>query len=164
MKERILPLSIGLLAVVAIVGGILFFTRGSHIRLTGGIQKVRTQPMEDTSTVVIADFRFVNPANYPFVVRSVEMFIEDENGKQLESSMSVSEPDARRMFDYYKMLGPKYNDTFTIREKVPAGASMDRMLAARFEVPAPIIEKRRKLWIRVEDVDGAVSTLEEGKP
>jgi len=158
MKDKAVVLAVGLAVVAVIVGAILYLNRGSHIQLKGEIQKVRLQEMDDNSTVVVADFRFVNPANYPFVVRKVDMFVMSPEGEELDGK-EVSEPDARRMFDYYKLLGPKYNETFTIREKVAPKESMDRMLAARFEVPASKIEQRKKLRIRVEDVDGAVSEL-----
>jgi len=163
MKDKAVVLAVGLGVVAALVGVILYLNRGSHIQLKGEIQKVRMREMDDNSTVVVADFRFVNPASYPFVVRKVDMFVETREGDVLDGK-EVSEPDARRMFDYYKLLGPKYNDTFTIREKVAPRQSMDRMLAARFEVPASKIEQRKRILIRVEDVDGAVSELVQEQP
>jgi hypothetical protein len=163
VKDKLVILAIGLGIVAAMAAAILYLNRGSHIQLKGEIQKVRLQEMDDNSTVVVADFRFVNPASYPFVVRKVDMFVETLEGDELDGK-EVSEPDARRLFDYYKLLGPKYNDTFTIREKVAPQQSMDRMLAARFEVPASRIEQRKRLRIRVEDVDGAVSELVQEQP
>ncbi len=160
MHSKPVFLVIGLIAAAAILGGLLFIGRGSHIQLKGQFQKVRLQSLEDTSTVVIVDFRFSNPADYPFVVRKVDMMIETKDGQNVEGMM-VSEVDARRMFDFYTVLGPKYNESFLIREKVAPHQSLDRMLAARFELPITSVNQRKKLWIRIEDVDGAVSELEE---
>jgi hypothetical protein len=162
LKDKLPFLLIGVALIGAMAGGVFFLNRGSQIRLQGEIQKVRMQTLEDRATVVIVDFRFINPADYPFIPRQIEMKLETADGTQLEG-MVISEPDARRMFDYYKMLGPKYNESFIIREKVVAKQSLDRMLAARFEAPENLLAKRKSLRIRVEDVDGAVTEIVEAK-
>ena len=66
-----------------------------------------------------------------------------------------------RLFQYFPLLGQKFNRTLKIRDRVEAHQSMDRMLCARFEVPDSTIETRRQILIRVEDVDGAISEIAE---
>ena len=155
-------LGVGLLVVAAAVGGVLFMQRGAHIDLKGAILKVRTQAMDENSSVAVVDFRFVNPSNYPFVVRQVDVSIEDKDGKPLEGA-AVSELDARRLFEYYPVLGQKFNDSLIMRDKIPARQSMDRMIVARFEIPESAVQSRRKLTVRIVDVDGPVAELQEGK-
>ena len=46
--------------------------------------------------------------------------------------------------------------------KIPARESQDRMIAARFEVPESKLTARKRLVLRIEDVDGPVSELVEG--
>jgi hypothetical protein len=163
LKGKALVFGIGLAIVAVMIGLLLWTTRGSHIRLEGKIQKVRLLATDEKSAVVVVDFRFVNPADYPFVVRTVQVFAEMPNGERIEG-MSVSDVDAKRMFDYYAELGPKYNESLMVRDKVAPGASLDRMVASRFEIPQPRIEQRRRIVVRVEDVDGAFSELiEEGR-
>src|SRR5881628_2982803 len=164
MKIPVNPAALvtGLLVVAVGVGGMLYMQRGAHIDLKGSILKVRTQAMDENSSVAVVDFRFVNPANYPFVVRQVDVSIVDNNGTTLEGA-AVSEPDARRLFQYYPLLGQKYNDSLMMRDKIPARQSMDRMIAARFEVPQSTLEGRRKLTVRIADVDGPVAELQEGQ-
>ena len=152
----------GLLVVVGGVGAVLFMQRGAHIDLKGAVLKVRTQAMDENSSVAVVDFRFVNPANYPFVVRQVDVTIQDKDGKTLEGA-AVSELDARRLFEYYPLLGQKFNDSLMMRDKIPARQSMDRMIVARFEVPEAALQSRRKLTVRIVDVDGPVAELQEGK-
>jgi hypothetical protein len=42
---------------------------------------------------------------------------------------------------------------------------MDRMTGVRFEMPEKELEGRKKLTIRIEDVDGAISDIvEEPRP
>src|SRR5690242_19598743 len=117
--------------------------RGAHIDLKGAVLKVRTQAMDENSSVAVADFRFVNPSNYPFVVRQVDVSVIDKDGKILEGS-PVSELDARRLFQYYPVLGQKFNDSLVMRDKIPARQSMDRMPVARLEAPQAVLESRRK--------------------
>ena len=152
-----------LIAVVvlgAVVAGALYVNRGAHVELRGSIQKVRIQGVDDKSAIAVVDFRFANPSDHPFVVRSVTVLIEDTQGNSHEG-MSIADVDVARVFQYYPLLGGKFNESLKIRDKVPAKETLDRMISARFEVPASLLESRRKLTIRVEEVDGNVSEIVE---
>jgi hypothetical protein len=152
------PLGIGVVVVVIFIAGVFFLQRGSHIELKGAILKVRTQAMDENSSVAVLDFRFVNPSNYPFVVRTVDVTIDDKAGKTYQGQ-TISEVDARRMFEYYKILGQKYNDSLLMRDKIGPRQSQDRMIAALFQMPVEKLEARKQIKIRIEDVDGPVSEL-----
>jgi len=164
MKIPVNPVAlvVGLLVVAAGVGSVLYMQRGAHIDLKGSVLKVRTQAMDEKSSVAIIDFRFVNPADYPFVVKEVIVSIEDKDGKTWEGQ-PVSELDARRLFEYYPQLGQKFNDSLVMRDKIMGRQSMDRMIATRFEVPEATLESRKKLTIRIVDVDGPVAELRENR-
>jgi hypothetical protein len=123
----------GLIVVICAVAGVLYMQRGAVIELKGSILKVRTMGMDDGSSLAVTDFRFVNPSSYPFVVQEVIVSIQDKTGKTIEGS-TVSELDARRLFENYPILGPKYNDTLFVRNKIPSHQSWDRMIVA-FEIP-----------------------------
>ena len=153
-------LVVGLLVMAVAVVGMLYWTRGEHIELKGSILKVRVQEMDERSAVAVLDFRFVNPSDYVFVVRTVTVTLEDAKGNLIEGRVS-SEPDAQRLFQFYPVLGQKFNDTFRARDKVASRQSMDRMVAVRFEIPESAIAARKNLRIRIEDVDGAVSEIAE---
>jgi len=153
---------VGLGVVACAIVGVLYMQRGAHTELKGAVLKVRTQAMDEKSAVAVVDFRFANPAKYPFVVRQVDVSVEDKEGKRLEGS-AVSDLDARRLFEYYPQLGQKFNDTLMMRNKIPPGQSMDRMITARFEVPEAELQSRKKLIVRIVDLDGASSELQEGK-
>ena len=90
------------------------------------------------------------------------MSIEDKDGKALEGQ-PVSELDARRLFEYYPQLGQKFNESLMMRDKIMGQQSMDRMIATRFEVPEATVESRKKLTIRIVDVDGPVAELRENR-
>jgi hypothetical protein len=159
-KQFRMTFGIGLVVILIAVAAILYIQRGAHIELKGAVLKVRTLAMDEKSSVAVVDFRFANPSNYPFVVRSVDVSVTGADGQNYDS-MAVSEVDAKRLFQYYPILGQKFNDTLLPRDKIPAHQSQDRMIVARFEVPVSQLETRKNLQIRIEDVDGPVSELSE---
>jgi len=158
----VLSMAIGAAVIAVAVAAFVFVTRGAHIELTGEVLKVRTAPLDEHSSVAVVDFRFLNPADYPFMVRSVTVILEDKAGKQTEGS-TVAESDTQRLFDGVPLLGHKYNTTLIARDKIAPHTSQDRMVAARFEVPEDMLEGRKRLLVRVDEVDGAESDLAEKK-
>jgi hypothetical protein len=158
-KEMLVAAGAGLAIALAIAGGALWINKGSHLELEGSIQKVRVQGLDDAAAIIV-DMRVTNPSKVPLVVRDVAMILTDAGGRQLEGQV-VAEADVKRFLDYYVALGPKYNDTLKVRERIGAGQSVDRMVAARFEIPDGKVQARKGLRIRVEDVDGAVSEIAE---
>ncbi len=165
MSKNILKMAgIGLAIAGLIVAIVLFATRGAYIRLEGSVKQVRIQPMADKSCVVIVDFRFRNPADYPFVVRDTKLLIEDADGNVVEG-MAVAAVDAKRMFEYYSRanpdLGPMYNEMLVARDRIEPKEMLDRMLVARFELSEEAIRNRRRVILRIEDVDGAVTEIAE---
>jgi hypothetical protein len=151
---------IGLGLIAVIVGGVLYMQRGARVGLAGSFLKVRTAPLDDNSSVAVIDFRFRNPGDVNFVVRGVTVMLEDASGNQVEGR-TVSESDAKRLFEGIPLLGQKFNDTLVTRDKVLAGAAQDRMVAARFEVPEAKLEQRKRLLVRIEDVDGPITEITE---
>lgn len=150
---------IGLAVLAALTGVALFVNRGSHMVLDGTIQKVRTQELDEKSTLVVVDFRLTNPADYKFMVKEVQVVL-DVDGAQQEGA-TVAEIDARRLFDYYKALGPKFNDSFKTRDVLQPKESADRMIAAQFNLPETKVGERKSLKVRIQEVDGPVTELVE---
>jgi hypothetical protein len=150
----------GVAIVAALIGGFLFWTRGAHMELRGEILKVRTHGLSDGSSVAVVDFRFVNPADYQFVVRTVSMTFQGADGKTYEGMM-VADADAARMMQAIPELGQKYNETLKTRDKFAPKSQEDRMVAARFETGHDVLSSRKTLKIQVEEVDGVVSEISE---
>jgi hypothetical protein len=153
-------IGIGLIAII--VAGVLYMQRGARVGIAGSILKVRTAALDDNSSVVVLDFRFSNPANVNFVVRSVTVILEEPSGAQYEGQ-TVSEVDAKRLFELMPLLGQKFNETLLMRDKIPAHTSEDRMVAARFEAPETRLLGRKRFLLRVEDVDGPISEIPENR-
>jgi len=160
MPTRILFPLIGLAIVGALIGFVFYANRGAHIEIRGEVLKVRTHSAEETSSVAILDFRFANPADYPFVVRKIDVTVVGKDGSTTEG-MVVADADAARYLSYFPALGQKYNDSLVVREKVLPKQLLDKMVMARFEAPESKLQMRERFRIRVEEVDGAVSLIEE---
>ena len=162
MDKRFL---IFLLAGVGVVGALLFtfFTasEGARLRLDGKILKVRVLPVPDsTASLVIVDFRAGNPSNVLFVGNSVMLRLEPAAGEAIDGT-PISKADVENIFRYEKLLGPQYNPVYSLQDRIAPHQTVDRMAAARLEVPEAVVNSRKSLRIRIEDVAGAVAELAE---
>ena len=153
--------AIGLVILAVLTGVVLYLNRGAHVDLEGSVQRVRWEAMDKESSAVVVDFRFVNSSDYPFVVRTVRVFLDDADGNRLEGTL-VADSEAARLFEYFPLLGEKFNKSLIIRNRVEPRESMDRMICARFEAPDSAVDLRQRVLLRIEDVDGAVSEIVEG--
>ena len=159
-KNFLIAFGIGVVCIAIAAWWVVHMQRGAYIDLPGKVLKVRTAPLDETSAVAVIDFRVSNPADYPFVVRKVTVAMEDGAGNESEGA-TVSEVDARQVFQAIPLLGQKFNDTLLMRDAIPPHNSWDRMVAARFEVPVAKLEARKRFVVRVEEVDGKAFDLSE---
>jgi len=151
---------VGLVVVAIAVAGMFYMQRGAHIEPAGKILHVRTLGLDENSSVAIVDFRVTNSADYAIVVREVTVTMDKPDGSSVEGQ-TVSEGDARRLFQYYPVLGQKYNDSLIIRDRIKPHATLDRMIAARFEIPVAKLDARKRLKLSVVDIDGPSGELIE---
>jgi hypothetical protein len=159
-KNLLIGLGGGLAVVLAILGAVLFMQRGVRTGLAGSILKVRTAPLDENSSVAVLDFRFQNVGDVPFVVRTVTVILEEKDGRQYQGA-TVSETDAKRLFEGLPLLGQKFNETLVMKDRIAVDASQDRMVAARFEAPESRLENRKRFLVRIEDANGPVRELAE---
>ena len=154
-------LALGLVAVGALLFFILSATEGNHLRLEGKILKVRVMMQPGSSSaLVFVDFRASNPSDVRFVTGSAKMFLLPARGEEQEGT-TVSKPEVDTIFQYQKLLGPKYNDVLSLQDRVAPHATLDRMMGASFELGEDAINQRKNLRVRLEDVDGAVADIRE---
>ena len=159
-KNFLIAFGIGVVCIALAAWWVVHMQRGAYVDLPGKVLKIRTAPLDEASSLAVIDFRVTNPADYPFVVRKVTGEMEDSAGAESEGA-TVSEVDARQVFQAIPLLGQKFNDTLMMRDSIPPHSSWDRMVSARFEVPEAKIEARKRLIVRVEEVDGKVFDLSE---
>ena len=161
MRVRLLLFAlIGLAAVAGAVAWVFHIQRGAHMELSGSILKVRTLATDQNSSVALIDLRVTNQADYPWMVKTVTVSVIDAEGYLVEGS-TIADADAARLFDYFPLLGQKYNDSLTYRSRIQPHQTVDRMIGARFEVPEAQVLARKNLTIRVEEVDRGASEIVE---
>ncbi len=155
-----------LIAGVAIVGVGLGFlllgTKGNHLELHGSILKVRVMPLSPVASLAIVDFRVNNPSDVPFVMKGASLTLETATGEMLDGMM-VSKPDVENVFKYNPILGPKFNDVLSIKDRIEPHQRLDRMVGARFEIPEAQAEDRKAIHLHVEEMDGVTADLVEKK-
>jgi len=154
-----------LVAGLAVVGGLIFTmltaTQGAHLRLEGKILKVRVLALPGSmASIVIIDFRATNPSNVPFVVNSVTLHLQPATGDAVDGN-TISKNDIENIFRYQKLLGPKYNNTLSLQDRIEPHKIADLMAGARFELPEAAVNSRKSIKVRIEDVNGASAELTE---
>jgi hypothetical protein len=161
-KTLMIAFAIGIAVIAVAVGSVFYMQRGAHLALPGKILKVRTAPLDDNSSIAVIDFRVTNPSDYNFMAKSVTIVLEDSAGNQTEGQTS-SELDAQRLFAGLPILGQKFNESLKQRDRVAPHETLDRMVAARFEVPESKLAARKRFLVRIEEVDGITSEFAEQK-
>jgi hypothetical protein len=147
------------LAIVGVGLGFVFLgTEKNHLELNGQILKVRVLSLGPQASYVVADFRVKNPSGVDFVVKDVQMTLDPASGDPAQGTMT-SKADIDTIFQYQKLIGPKYNGVLSLKDTVKAGKTTDFMVAARFELSEQAVESRKALHLRLEDLDGPVAEL-----
>ena len=162
-RQVLTAAAIAVVVVGAALGLILYSTRHNAVGVTGEILKVRTHPSAPDNTLAALDFRLRNPSTQQFMVRSVEVWLDRDGGDPLEGNVA-SEIDARRLFDYYKALGPKYNPTLVGRDKINPNETLDRGVLVSFSASEEAVNARKRLRLVINDVDGTKSEVLEQRP
>lgn len=161
-RNFLLFLGAGVVVVAALVFFGVFSARKAHVNLEGKILKVRTMPSDENNSIVVVDFRVSNNSNIPFVAQEAFVYVTGPDGKQVEG-ITVARRDMDRIFQAYKLIGPKYNEIFIIRDKIPPAQGIDRMVASAIPLPESAVENRKGLTLRLVDVDGPSYDFVEGK-
>lgn len=123
--------------------------------------KIRTGALSDTDSIAVLDFRVENPSNVPFVVREVDVTLDTKDGKTAQG-VNVARGDLKQLFQYNRFLGDQYNDSLSLQDTVPAHGSVDRMVAARFDVKNGDLESAKAIHLSIQDVDGALFETSQG--
>lgn len=159
MNTRLLAIALVALAIVgAMVAGGLFVTKDNRLKLQGKVLGVRSYQIDPQNTVAVIDFQVRNPSTQQFQLDEAAVALVGPDGKEYEGGV-FSEIEAQRLFGYYPALGTKYNPSLITKTKINSGESMDRMLAAKFEVLDEVVAKRKEIRLVLRDVDGVASEL-----
>jgi hypothetical protein len=144
---------VGVVVIAAAIFMVLTSTKGSHLVLNGKILKIRTGALSGEDSIAVLDLRLENPSDVPFIVRQVEVTLEKKDGGMAEG-LVVSRGDLKQLFKFNRFLGDQYNDALTIKDQVAPHATIDRMVAARFEVKNQDLENAKAIHVSIQDMDG----------
>lgn len=153
-KTLAIFIGIGVLIVGIAVGVILYGTKGSHLDVKVEIMKIRLGAIDEHNTAAVLDVRLQDVADVPFVVRDVKVTAERPNGDKVEGII-ISKSDFKQLLEYNKFLGKQFNQGLSARDKVEPHQSVDRMVAARVELPQSDLEKCKQIRLWIQDMDGA---------
>jgi hypothetical protein len=159
-KQFLILFGVGILLVTGAVFGILSSNKGSHLVLKGKILKTRTGALSDQDSILVLDLRLENGSDVPFVVRQVEATIDKANGSTAQATI-ISKSDLHQLFQFNRFLGDQYNDSLGMKDKVPPHSTIDRMIAARFDVPLKDLEESKQLHLSIQDLDGPLFELNQ---
>jgi hypothetical protein len=157
-KPLLLAFSLAVLIVIGFIAAVFWAQKGAHLELRGQVLKVRTAPLDENHSVAVVDFRFLNLADYTYEVRQVTVTVADKSGMTIEG-MTIPEIDAQHLFEAIPLLGQKYNPSLIVRNRIPAHATEDRMIAASFPIPEDQLDVRRSITVRVQEEDGVISEI-----
>lgn len=152
---------LGLLIIAVLLGLVFVTNRGSQIRIEGTMEKVRLQQLAENSTLAVFDFRFSNPADYPFVVSDVTSTCTLKSGTEITGEL-VTDADVKPLFEYHALtLGAKFNESLIRKSRVAPKTIEDRMIAMTYPTSADTLATRMGCVLHIKDVDGAVSDILE---
>ena len=143
----------GLVLACLFAGIVYWFNLGSQVRLNAEVVRVRTIATSESSAVLIAEVRIQNPADVPFIIRSVTVTVTGADGAAVTGD-PVAQSDLDRLLGYYAAEGPRYNETLKVKSKLVGRVRRDWTVPASFNLPKATIDARRGLTIQIEDVDG----------
>jgi len=152
-KQFLIFFGVGVLVIAVSVFAIMYSHRGAHLELKGEILKIRTGELSDRDSIAVLDFRVTNISDVPFVVRQVEVTLDKADGSTAESAI-ISKMDLHQLFQYNRFLGDQYNDSLSIKDTVAPHQTVDRMVAARFDIPNKDLESAKTIHLSIQDLDG----------
>lgn len=158
-RNFLIAFGAGLALIGLVVAGVMFMQRGDAIEIQAKFLKVRTAPLDDDSTVAVVDLRITNPSNLVLEIRQVQMEMEDAGG--MRTGDVIGEGDTKRVFEALPVLGQKYLDTLSMRQRISSRSTRDYMVAARFSVPLAQVDARKRFILHVEEADGKIFDFKE---
>jgi len=129
-----------------------------HRLAEGKIGKVRMIQVDLNEAIAILDFTVKNDTDRPIVVRSLEPAFDASDGSSVEGHV-VAARDIDSVFRNYPEVGQQFNSPLKAQDTLPANASVDRMIAVRFDVPEKVFAGRKGVTLQVDSNAGIVAEL-----
>ena len=154
-KRLLIFVGVGLVVVAIALTLVVSGNKGAHLELKGQIVKIRTGALGEGNSIAVMDFRVENPSDKPFVVGDVEASLDPASGDKVDGVI-VSKSDLKQIFQYNRFLGDQYNEGLGLRDVIAPHTTVDRMVAAHFEIAAKDLDQAKAIHLSVHDPGGAV--------
>ena len=161
-KQGLIAGLIAVVVVAAVVGGILLSTRKNRVELQGEFLKVRSHALDPEHTVALIDVRLTNPSTQQFLVKDLDVFVDDASGKPVKADV-YSDVEIQRVVEYYPVLGKKYNQGLIRHDKINSGQSVDRTVSINIPLSDEQLARRKGIRIEIHDTDGPTIEVSEHK-
>ena len=152
-KRFFILFGVGIVIIAIAVFAVLYTHKGNHLVLNGKVLKIRTGALSDQDSIAVLDMRLENPSDVPFVVRQVLVILNKQDGSTADASL-IAKMDLHQVFQFNRFLGDQYNDSLSIKDTIPPHGTVDRMVAARFDVPVKELEASKSILLSIQDMGG----------
>lgn len=141
------------LVIVVLIWAGFASTKGNHLDPTGWISNVRVQSLNDKETLMIIDFGLINDADVQMTVSRVDPWITTRDGQDIHGSLFAG-ADMAKTFSFYPALGPMVYPPLPPRATIDGHKRVEVMAGVEFDVAAAVVENRKSVTLRIEDVTG----------
>jgi hypothetical protein len=155
-KQFLATLAVGLGVIGAAVYSTVSINQNHLLTLTGSMTDVRVAELTPEATLVMLDFTAENPSAVGFEVK--ELGVERVDGARGDV---LSKAEATRFLEYSQLAQP--NPPLGIGDRVKAGETVKRMIAARFDLPAAGLAAA-SYRIRFRHIENVDAQIEGRKP
>ena len=128
-------------------------TKGNHLAPSGFISNVRVQALADELTLMAIDFGILNDSDVQMVAGSIDPWITTRAGKDIHGTLFAGS-DMAKTFAFYPALGPLLHPPLPLRGTIDAHKTTNLMVGVEFDIPAQVVESRKGVTLRIEDVTG----------
>jgi hypothetical protein len=146
----------GLLATLLIAGFVVFVKRGDRLAPHGSVLKERSIDLNAETGLLLLDIRIVNDSDVVMTVNKIGMAAMMPDGGQFTGHV-LRKSDLIGTFNYFPLLGEKYNEVLGYDDEIPPRSKVDRMIAASFDAPLSVLDTRKNVTVRIEDRTGAAA-------
>jgi hypothetical protein len=146
----------GLLATLLIAGAVVFLKRGERLVPQGSVLKERSIDLNEATGLLLLDIRLVNDSDVVMTIGKIGMTAQMPDGGQFTGRI-LRKSDLMGTFNYFPLLGEKFNAALSYDDEIPPRSKVDRMIAASFEAPLSVLDTRKQITVRIEDRTGTAA-------
>ena len=153
-KQLLITLAVAMVVIGVALYSTVSINQKHLLTLTGSITGVRVAELTPEASLVILDFTALNPSVIGFEVKDLR--VERVDGAAPVPAAALSKAEIAAYFEYSKEVPA--NPSLGIGDRIKAGETVKRMVAARVDSPATGLATGtyRILFKHIENVDAQI--------